>query len=91
MANSMTATYVLVHTIKKEDRALSVSQSDYEHNWETGTPHNDRLPSPSSERLRNLLKASPLRHWGSVAYRSLFAPTGLIRFNSDLTKIRLDP
>jgi SAM-dependent methyltransferase len=91
MANSLTATYVLVHTIKREDRALSVSQPDYEHNWETRTPQNDRLPNPSSERLRNLLKASPLKHWGSVVYRSLLSPTGLTRFNPHLRKVRLDP
>jgi hypothetical protein len=84
-ANSMTTTYVLVHTVKQADRPLSVSQSDYEHAWEVG----EARRGGRFDWARNMLKASPLRHVGSIAYRSLVARTGLTRFNPHLHKTKI--
>jgi SAM-dependent methyltransferase len=85
LANSITTTYVLVRTTKIADLPLTVTQADYEHAWNIG--HAKR--GGRFDEFRNILKRSPLRHAGSVLYRSLLAPTALTRFNPYLKRIRI--
>ena len=87
MANSFTATYVLVATRKeREVSSLSVNQSDYRHAWQVGEAQgNDRESWRSHARA--VLKNSPFAHLASIVYRGYAAPTGLTRFNRCLTKV----
>ena len=87
MANSFTATYVLVATRKeREVSTLSVNQSDYRHAWQVGEAQgNDRESWRSHARA--VLKNSPFAHLASIVYRGYAAPTGLTRFNRCLTKV----